>query len=208
MRQDAALHPGEAVSQRVIGRLLGKAYGTIIAVDPHLHRTHSLDTVFPNSAAIALSAAPLLAALIDRRSAAAPLLVGPDEESEPLVTAVAHAADCPFLILTKMRHGDRDVTVAPADGTAVRGRQIVLIDDMISTGATLVEAASCLRQGGCAGIEALAVHALFDERAAAAMAGAGIERVRSTDSVPHASNAISLAPLLAGAVRRASVDPS
>ena len=173
MRQDAAMRPGEAVSQRVIGRLLGEAYGTIVTVDPHLHRTHSLDTILPNTAAIALSAAPLLATLIDCGTSEAPLLVGPDEESEPLVREVARAADCPFLVLKKTRHGDRDVTIAPADVAAIAGRRIVLIDDMISTGATLVEAASGFRQGGCAAIEALTVHALFDDQAAISMADAG-----------------------------------
>jgi ribose-phosphate pyrophosphokinase len=203
MRQDAAMRPGEAVSQRVIGRLLGEAYGAVITVDPHLHRTHSLGTVLPNSTAIALSAAPLLATLIDGGNGGAPLLVGPDEESEPLVAAVARTADCPFLILQKTRHGDRDVTIAPSDAATLEGRRVVLIDDMVSTGATLVEAASHLHRGGCAGIEALTVHALFDDQAALKMRDSGIERVRSTDAVPHASNAVALAPLLAGAVQQA-----
>jgi ribose-phosphate pyrophosphokinase len=203
MRQDVAFHPGEAVSQRVIGRLLAAPHRAVIAVDPHLHRTPSLAGIFPGTTATAVSAAPLLATLIDGKGCQPPVLVGPDSEAEPLVAAVARHAALPFLILDKTRHGDRDVSIAAADLDLVRGRRVVLVDDIVSTGGTLIEAAQRLRSAGCAAIEALAVHDLFDDVAIAAMAGAGIARVRSTDSLPHATNAAQLAPLLATAVRAA-----
>jgi ribose-phosphate pyrophosphokinase len=64
----------------------------------------------------------------------------------------------------------------------------------------LIAAAQRLHSAGCAAIEALIVHALFDDAAAAALAEAGIAQIRSTDSVPHATNAVPLAPLLAAAL--------
>jgi ribose-phosphate pyrophosphokinase len=203
MRQDTAFRPGEAISQRVVGHLLGNAFDTIVTVDPHLHRTRSLDTVFAGAQALATSAAPLLAALIEGMDRPL-ILVGPDRESEPLVGAVATRTGLPFLILDKRRRGDTAVTFAAGQLDQVKGRGIVLIDDIVSTGGTLIEAARILRESGCARIEALIVHALFDDVAAARIAAAGIERIRSTDSVPHATNAAHLAPLLAAAVRRAA----
>jgi ribose-phosphate pyrophosphokinase len=203
MRQDAAFRSGEAISQLVIGQLLAAAYGTIVTADPHLHRTHSLGAVFPNAEAIAVTAAPLLAALIDRDPGEAPLLVGPDGESETLVASVARRAGAQFLTLDKVRQSDTAVVVGSSELAVAHGRRIVLIDDIVSTGATLCQAARRLRETGCGEIEALVVHALFDETVASAMRAAGIGRVRSTDSVPHATNAMHLAPILADAVRDA-----
>jgi ribose-phosphate pyrophosphokinase len=201
MRQDVAFRPGEAVSQRVVGELLARAHAAVITVDPHLHRTPSLDTVLPGSVAVALSAAPALGQLVRCDAARAPLLVGPDCESEPLVAAVARHAGTPFLVLEKTRQDDRNVRVTRSRGDAIGGRHVVLVDDMASTGGTLVRAAKLVQEAGCSGVEALVVHALFDAAAAAALAAAGIERVRSSDSVPHPTNSAPLAALLAESIR-------
>ena len=80
MRQDMAFHPGEAVSQRIVGRWLAELFETIITVDPHLHRISQLSEVMPASRGISLSAGPLLAAFLRQRAGNA-LLVGPDSES-------------------------------------------------------------------------------------------------------------------------------
>jgi ribose-phosphate pyrophosphokinase len=80
MRQDVALREGEAVSQKIIGRLLGSAFSIIITVEPHLHRSSSLAAVLPSGETIALGGAPALAALVDK-DGGRPLLVGPDTDS-------------------------------------------------------------------------------------------------------------------------------
>jgi ribose-phosphate pyrophosphokinase len=200
MRQDAAFRPGEAVSQRIVGRLIADAFEAVVSVDPHLHRTASLETVFPGSVTVVVSAAPVLAETIRSAGGEKPLLVGPDCESEPLVAAVARQAGADHLVLDKTRRGDRDVSVESTRLAHVRGRRVVLIDDLVSTGATLIETAKLLREAGCTDLEALIVHALFDETAAAALAAAGIERIRSSDTIAHPTNAFCVAPLLAQAI--------
>jgi ribose-phosphate pyrophosphokinase len=198
MRQDMAFHPGEAVSQRAIGRLLAQAFSLIVAVDPHLHRTHSLDAVFPGCQTLCLSAAPVLAGLV---GADRPLLVGPDEESAPLVRATAAVAGLDWLVMRKTRHGDDHVAVSAEDMGRVTGRGIVLVDDVCSTGATLAEAARLVLAAGAAKVEALVVHAMHGAEAERRIGAVGIARLRSTDSLPHASNAGRLAPLIAAALR-------
>jgi ribose-phosphate pyrophosphokinase len=201
MRQDIAFHPGEAVSQRVIGALLDPLFAAIITVDPHLHRTPSLDRIFPTTRTLCLSAAPLLAEMIGQPGGPPPLLVGPDEESQGLVAAIARLRGCDFLILQKIRQGDFSVQVAAEEGKRVAGRAVILVDDVCSSGGTLSEAARWLAAQGAASVEALVVHALQDEKAAALLCEAGISRLRSVDTVPHDSNQARLAPLLAKALQ-------
>ena len=203
MRQDKAFHAGEAVSQRTIGRLLAGAFASVITVEPHLHRTAALDGIMPGTRAVALSAASALAALVED-AGRAPLLVGPDIEASALVAAVAEVSRCEWLHLDKVREGDRAVVVEQLSQRSVRGRAVVLLDDICSTGATLIAAAELLRDAGAASIEALVVHALFDDGTYAAMRAGGIERVRSSDALPHSTNAASLTTLLASALRGGS----
>lgn len=202
MRQDRAFAPGQAVSQRVIGQLLAQHLDALVSVAPHLHRTASLAEVAAGIATAAVDPSPALAALATSAAGdARGVLIGPDAESAPLVGAVAARCGWEFGVATKERDGDRCVRMM-LPPLAIAGRLAVLVDDMISTGATMAECARLVRAAGAVRIEALTCHALFGSEAAAAMAAAGISRVGSCDSVPHASNAAPLAEALAEAVRR------
>jgi ribose-phosphate pyrophosphokinase len=199
MRQDRAFSPGEAVSQRHVGALLGALFDRVITVDPHVHRVSSLAEVLPGSATVTLSAAPALGRFLRRRAAGA-LLVGPDEESAQWVRSAAEAARLNWAVARKVRRGDRRVAVSLA-GVNVRGREVVLVDDMISTGRTLVQATRTLRRAGAVRVDVAATHALFAGDASHALRVAGVRNIWTSDSVPHSTNAVRLAELLAGALR-------
>ena len=109
MRQDVAFHPGEAVSQHVIAKLIGEAVDELITLEPHLHRIESLEEVFPCSAR-ALDAAPLLADWCTRDSSDA-LLVGPDAESEAWVRNLAALGRLPWIVCRKERLGDDEPSI-------------------------------------------------------------------------------------------------
>jgi ribose-phosphate pyrophosphokinase len=202
MRQDIAFAPGEAVSQRHIAGLLASRFDAVFTVDPHLHRTASLQALMPGCRAVPLSAAPLVGAWVAQR-VRQPLLLGPDEESAPWVRAAAHAvapaADHAWCL--KKRRGDFDVEVTLPPGLDCHGRAVVLVDDMASTGRTLAAAARLALAAGAASVDVAVTHALFIGDALATLHAAGVGRVWSTDCVPHASNAISVVPLLAQALR-------
>ena len=202
MRQDVAFHPGEAVSQKAVGRFLDGIFDGIVTVDPHLHRTPDLSAVFPGSRAVALSAAPLFVDRLQSDGAGKDtVLVGPDAESRQWVEAVAKPLGLDVLIGEKTRRGDRGVDIELPGREQAAGRPAVIIDDVVSTGATLVQCARQLTGAGAAPIEVLAVHALWGDDDERLLRAAGISRLRSTDSIPHASNAIPLAPLIAEALR-------
>lgn len=200
MRQDARFRPGEAVSSRSFARLLSSSFDFLLTVDPHLHRWRSLDQIYTLRSQV-VPAAPAIARWLHDQ-VPMPLLVGPDEESRPWVAEVARLAQAPFTVMTKTRRGDRDVSVVmQAPGDDWTGRTPVLVDDIVSTGHTLVAAAQALREAGLAPPVCVAVHALCEADAEARLRDGGIARLVSCDSIAHPTNAIALGPELGPALR-------
>jgi ribose-phosphate pyrophosphokinase len=200
MRQDIAFQPGEVVSQRHIARLLAHSFDGLVTVDPHLHRISSLDEVMPGSRGIAVSAASLLGDWLAQQ-VQRPFLLGPDEESAQWVRVAAQALGLDHAWCHKQRLGDHEVVIALPE-VDLAGRAVVLIDDMASTGRTLLGAAKkCLAQGA-ASVDVAVTHALFVGEAVNELTAAGVRHIWSTDCVAHASNAVSVVPLLADSLRR------
>lgn len=201
MRQDAAFHAGEAISQRAIGTLLAGLVDRIVTVDAHLHRTPDIGSVFAGSEAENLSAMPAIAIALAPDIDPATVVIGPDAESEPWVSDLAGRLRLQHTVARKVRHGDRSVEIAFADPALLAGRPALLVDDIVSSGTTLIEAAKALHALGASAVDAVVTHALFPPAMMAAFAAADIRSIRSTDSVPHPSNAITLDDTLATALR-------
>ena len=201
MRQDIAFRPGEVVSQRMVGAFLAELFDGLITVDPHLHRIATLTEAAPMAHAIALSGAPRLAARIAQHHAQ-PLLIGPDSEAVQWVANAAAAQGWDHAVCTKQRHGDHDVSIALPEGLAARlpGRAVVLMDDVASSGHTLIVAAQQVLAAGAVSVDVAITHALLAGDAPQRLRAAGIRHVWSTDCIPHASNAIDMAPDLAQAL--------
>ncbi|WP_431260650.1 ribose-phosphate diphosphokinase [Roseateles chitinivorans] len=200
MRQDMEFTPGEAVSQRHIAALLSTQFDRVVTVDPHLHRIASLDEVMPKGRGVALSAASLLGRFIAVQVPGA-VLVGPDEESGQWVAEAARAAKLDHAVGRKVRFGDTQVQLAFPD-LEVRGRAVVLLDDMASTGRTLIGSAREALERGAASVDVAVTHALFNGDALPALRAAGVRHVWSSNAVSHESNAVCIAELLATALRR------
>ena len=203
MRQDKAFHAGEAVSQKVVGGLLSQAFDKFIAVDPHLHRVKALESVFGGKPARALTAAGVMAGHFSSRKVDPnTLAIGPDIESTPLVRAFAKASGIQWAAASKNRHGDQDVDISLPPDVVFGRRPIVIVDDIISSGATIKTLSRMLKAAGARRVEVYVTHALFDEKTRRAFMRAGIENVFSCDGIHHASNAVSLAPLLAEGLKK------
>ncbi len=198
MHQDIAFAPGEAVSQRIVGALLAERFDAVVTVDPHLHRVHEFRAAVPCRQSVALSAAAAIARFLKSRLAA-PLLVGPDSESRRWVEAIAAAAGFRAAVAAKLRTGDRQVAI-DLGGIDVAGAEVVLVDDVASTGCTLARAAERCLAGGALRVHVVVTHGLFVGDAVEQLKAAGVDGIWSTDSVSHHSNAIPLAGLLASAL--------
>lgn len=202
MRQDVAFRPGEAVSQRVVGDLLSGIVDRIITVDAHLHRTTNINAIFQGIEVDNLSAMPAIADTLRTAGLDAnTVVVGPDAESEPWVSDLARRLGIVHAVARKTRHGDRSVDIALANPQLVKDRPVLLVDDIVSSGGTLMACAKALVAAGARSIDVVVTHALFPVDLRDAMIGAGVRSIRSTHTVPHPSNAITLDAILAASLR-------
>lgn len=201
MRQDKRFRSGEAITSTYFAEILSSHFDWLVTVDPHLHRRSSLSEVY-RIPALALHAAPLLSEWV-KREVPNPVLIGPDSESAQWVEEVAQRADSPSMVLEKLRRGDWDVEISLPEIERWRDRTPVLIDDVISTGQTMIETVKQLNEVGMAPPVCLAVHGLFAGTAHQDLLGAGAGRIVTTNSILHGTNEIDLCDLLAeGASRR------
>ena len=198
LRQDMVFAPGQPLSRDLICGWLGGAFDRLVTVQAHLHRTASLTEVL-GIPATNIDIGGDLAALVaagDR-----PVIVGPDSESRPWVRAAADRLGTDWAVFDKQRLGDREVRMALDPTAAVAGRATLLLDDICSSGGTLVQAIRHLREAGAASVDVAVAHALFDAEALDRLREAGARRVLSSDSIPHPTNALDLTGRLTEALR-------
>ena len=204
MRQDIRFQPGEALTSASFARWISARFDWLVTVDPHLHRYDSLDEIYSIPSTV-VPAAPALAEWISA-NVEKPVVIGPDLESAQWVEAVATHAELPWRVMRKERAGDHDVRIAAPDFSGLEAHTPVMVDDIISSGATLACAAQRLAEAGLATPHCVTVHGLFGQDARETLAAAGIRKLVCTDSVDVPEGIIKLAPLLTPAIHNALVD--
>lgn len=202
MRQDIAFHPGESISQKVVGLLISNCFDRVITVDAHLHRTARLSDVCPgiqcdNLSAMGAIAGHLGSASLDLTT----ILVGPDAESRQWVGELSKLLGASYVVARKLRRGDRSVTITFDNPEILVGRPALIVDDLVSSGGTMTSCAQAVLAAGASSVDAIVVHALFPAELMADFTRSGIRSVRSTTSVPHFTNAFPLDRLLSDTLR-------
>lgn len=198
MRQDRRFADGEAITSRIFAGLLSERYDWLVTVDPHLHRYHSLDEIYTIPSRV-VQGAPVLAGWLQGEIDV--FLVGPDAESEQWVAGIAALSGHPFVIGTKQRLGDRQVVISLPDLSGFEGKRAVIIDDVISSGHTVLECMRALRAGGVQGIDCACIHGIFSGDIDKVLLDEGLRRLVTCNTVAHTSNALDISPLLAAAIR-------
>lgn len=197
MRQDRRFNEGEAVTSTHFARLLSATVDWLVTVDPHLHRHASLDEIYTIPSRVVVADVPL-AAWIGQR-VTQPLIVGPDTESEQWVSGIASHARCPYVVLAKRRLGDRQVALDMPDLAPMVGHRPVLVDDIIASAGTMIEAARLLAAAGMPRPVCIGIHGVFAGDGFKALSGIA-DTIVTTNSIAHPSNGIDLSELLAKAV--------
>ncbi|MBA5775522.1 ribose-phosphate diphosphokinase [Stappia sp. F7233] len=204
MRQDRRFEAGQAISALLFAQFLGESFEWLVTVDPHLHRIAQLDDVFPMPT-VRVPSASLIAAWVASEVPDA-ILLGPDSESQQWVADVAQMAGLAYEVLRKRRIGDRQVEVSAPEGADLSRGTPVILDDIASSGRTMVRAVERVLAAGAKPPVCVLIHAVFSDRAFDDILTAGAARVVTTDTIPHPSNAISVAECLAAAIQAAAFE--
>ncbi len=198
MRQDKRFLPGECVNARPFAKLISNYFDYLVTIDPHLHRIHALEEVYSIPTHI-VRAAPLIARWVVEH-VDKPVFFGPDSESEQWVAEVALRANAPAVVMSKTRRGDRDVEISGPELDGWRDHTPVLVDDIISSGKTMLNTLIKLRQAGLKRGYCIGVHGIFADRAYAELQHEA--DVVTTATIPHASNDIAIIDALAEPLRQ------
>lgn len=198
MRQDRRFKEGEAITSTAFARLLSASFDWMATIDPHLHRHSAMSEIYSIPAHVG-HATPVLVNFIQNHADGA-FLIGPDEESEQWVAAVAAAANVPHVTLRKERRGDRDVMINFPDLSAFTGKMPVLVDDVISSGRTMEIAVQQLQKFGFRRPICLAAHGIFADDAHARLVAAGASVV-VTNTIPGPAALLDIHPLFAELIK-------
>jgi ribose-phosphate pyrophosphokinase len=213
-RKDRRTKPSDPVTTRYIARLF-EAVGTDVVVTLDVHNPAAFENAF-QCRTVALTAVPLF---VDYASAfkGEPLcVVSPDpggvKRAEMLREALEAALNQPVGKGFADKHRSAGVVSGDLFVGDVAGSTALIIDDLVSTGGTLLRAAKAARKAGAVRVIALVTHGLFVQGAAEVVADSAIDRFVVTDAVSplrlglgipsHKLDTIAVGPLLGEAIRR------
>lgn len=206
-RHERRAHPGEPIAARVVADMLGASpIEHLVAVDLHVSSLEGFFS-FPVEH---LTALPVLVQALRSSAKESSVIVSPDLGGVKRAEAYARKLNLPLAVVHKSRLSGAEVAVHELIGD-VRGRTPLIVDDMISTGATVCEAIAALSKHGCAQpVTVVASHAIWAGDAVEKFRRVPIERVITTDSVPQPKDlgfraeVVPIAPLLAEAAKKVS----
>jgi len=198
-RQDKIFKPGEAMTARAVALALNPFLknGRVLLVNIH---APSIASHFQCQAEN-LDATSLLAERIGQMDLQDPVIISPDKGAVAMARAAASRLQAPFDYLQKTRLSGTEVSIAPKE-IDVKGRDVVIFDDMIATGGTMATAIAMLRQQGARRVYLAAVHPVLTGSAVLKLYRSGVEAVLATDTLDKGVSTVSVAPLIANALRR------
>jgi ribose-phosphate pyrophosphokinase len=196
-RQDKRFREGEPVSSRVIARALSQGVSDIITVNIHEAEVLKSFTVPAQNLSLAKDIGSYIGALkLDN-----PLILAPDEGAMVFARQVASAGGWECDHLEKTRLSGVEVKMAPRQLSA-KSRSVVIVDDIISTGGTIMTAAGMLYQQGAKDVFAACVHGVFTGGAYVRLMATGIRDVVCSDTIERSCSRISAADQIAHALRK------
>lgn len=193
-RQDKRFKKGEPISARAIARAI-KADNVFTV---NIHDESILD--YFDAKAVNLDATPMIGKYIKNMELKNPLVIAPDDGAIGLARNAASDLGIDYDFLEKTRLSGESVTIQPKN-IAVEGRDVIIIDDIISTGGTMAETIALLKNRGAHGVFAACVHPVFSNNAVLKLFKAGVRRIIATDTIDKGVSVVSVASVIAEAIK-------
>ncbi|MGI6471972.1 MAG: ribose-phosphate diphosphokinase [Candidatus Methanomethylophilaceae archaeon] len=194
-RQDRVFKPGEPQSARVMAEHLDMVCDRVITVD--IHKEEVLD--YFTCPREDLKAAETIAEYFTERDI--DLVLAPDLGAVNRAKAVADILKVDFDHLKKIRLSGSEVKMEPA-AMDCEGKNVLIVDDMISTGGTIIAAAYALREAGASGVSVACTHGVFVGNAIERLTGSSLDTILCCNTLENEVSHISVAPIIADALKR------
>jgi ribose-phosphate pyrophosphokinase len=198
-RQDKRFRTGEVISNRSIGKFL-YTVGTDLLLTVDVHQEESLKEFKMRS--LSISAMPLLAEYLKSLSLSNPCIISPDKGAIGHAEVVSSILKSECTFFDKQRDRITGKVKIAKKNLDYHGKDIVIIDDMISTGGTIANVSEIAKNCGAQKIIAACTHALLVGNAEEKMKNSGVTDIVSTDTVPNRFCKISVAPIIADTLRK------
>lgn len=197
-RQDREFLPGEIVSMQVIAKLL-KAAGAIKVIVVDIHSMLGLKHF--KISAKNVSAVPELVKFFKKLKLKTPLVVSPDLGGKKRAKEFANILNSDYIALKKQR--DRKtgkIKIVSTDLNQVIGKDIILVDDMISSGGSIIKATEFLKKQKCKRVFVACTHALLVRDAEKKIRKAGVSKIVSTNTIPGTTSRVDVSNIIAKAM--------
>jgi len=199
-RQDKVFLPHEALSSRIIAKVI-ESVGASSLVTVNVHSELVLD-YFERIRALSVDAFPEIADYLASLGLRDPLVLSPDKKRYPDARKVAELVNGEAAFLEKKRDLETGEVTTEEKTLAIEDRDVVIVDDIISTGGTIVNAAKIISKGNPRRIIAACVHGLYAANALEKLVAAGVREIISTDTIESQTSKVTAAKAIASAIKR------
>ena len=196
-RQDREFLPGEVVTMKVLAKLFkGAGASKIIAVDIHSLIGFKYFTIKSKN----ITAIPDLVKYFKKLSLKNPLVVSPDQGGKERAKEFAKEFGLEFIALQKKRDRKTGKVQIKTKDAEVNSRDLILVDDMISTGGSIINATKFLKKQKCKRVYVACTHALLMNDAEKKIRKAGVTRIVSANTIPGKTSLVDVSNTIAKAI--------
>jgi ribose-phosphate pyrophosphokinase len=197
-RQDRQFLSGEVVTMSIVAKMLKSAGAKkIVVVDIHSKIALNHFKIPKEN----VSAIPELAKYFKRMKLKDALVVSPDMGGALRAKRFAGLLQTNFIALKKSRNRNTGKVVIQSSKVDVRGKDLILVDDIISTGGSIVKAAQFLKKQKCKRVFVACTHGLFVEGAEKKIKNAGVSHIISTNTIPRNTSKVDISGVIVDSIR-------
>jgi len=197
-RQDRQLLSGEVVTMSIIARMIQAAGAKkVVAVDIH-SKTALNHFKIPKEN---ISAIPELAKYFKKMKLKNALVVSPDMGGSLRAKKFASLLNIDFIVLKKSRNRNTGKVQIHSSKADVRGKDLILVDDIISTGGSIIKATQFLKRQKCKRLFVACTHGLFVEDAEKKIKKAGVSQIISTNTIPRSTSKVDVSGVIVESIQ-------